>query len=57
MHLSHLCGWQFFGWYEESFDQATDQIKSTFNIKIQTEEKDYLGCEFLVSEDNKKGWL
>ena len=26
-------------------------------IKIQAEENDYVGCEFLVSEDNKKGWL
>ena len=41
----------------EMLDEAIDQIKSTFNIKIQTEENDYLGCEFLVSEDNKKGWL
>ena len=43
---------------EEALDEAIDQIKSTCNIKIQTEESDYLGCEFLVSKDNKKaGWV
>ena len=43
--------------HEEALDEAIDQIKSTFNIKIQTEENDYLGCKFLVSKDNEKGWL
>ena len=43
--------------HKEALDEAIDQIKSTFDIKIQTEETDYLGCEFLVSEDNKKGWF
>ena len=43
--------------HEEALDEEIDQIKSTFNIKIQTEGNDYLGCEFLVSEDSKKCWL
>ena len=43
--------------HEEALDEAIDQIKSTLNIKIQTEENDYLGCDFLVPEDNEKGWL
>ena len=43
--------------HEQALDEAMDQIESTFNIKIQTEENDYLGCKFLVSEDNKKCWL
>ena len=43
--------------HKEAIDEATDQIESTFNIKIQTEDNVYLGCEFVVSEDNKKGWL
>ena len=43
--------------HEEALHEAIDQIKSTFNIKIQTEESNYLGCEFLVSKDNMKvGW-
>ena len=42
---------------EEALDEAIDQIESTFNIKIQTKQNEYLGCEFLVSERNKKGWL
>ena len=33
------------------------KIKSTFKFKIQIEENDYLGCELLVSENNKKSWL
>ena len=47
------------GWlaHEEAIDEAIDQIKPTFNSIIQTKENDYLGCKFLVSEDNKKGWL
>ena len=40
--------------HEEVLNEAIDQIKTTFNIKIQTEENDYLGYEFLVLEDNKK---
>ena len=40
---------------KEALNEAIDQIESTFNIKI--EENEYLGCEFLVSENNKKGWL
>ena len=43
--------------HKEVLNEAIDQIKSIFNIKIQTEENDYLGCEFLVLEDNKKGGL
>ena len=43
--------------HEEALDEEIDQIKSTFNIKIQTEENYYLGCKFLVSEDKKKDWL
>ena len=36
---------------------AFESVFGTFSVKIQTEENDYLGCEFLVSEDKKKGWL
>ena len=43
--------------HNEVLDDAIDQIKSTFNIKIPTEENNYLGCEFLVSVNNKKGGL
>ena len=47
----------FFVGHEEALNEAIGQMKSTFSIKIQTEENDDLGCEFLVSEDNKKvGW-
>ena len=42
--------------HKESLDEAIDQIKSTFNIKIQTEEHNFLVCEFLVSEGNMKVW-
>ena len=31
--------------HKEAIDEATDQIESTFNIKIQTEDNVYLGCE------------
>ena len=34
--------------HEEALNEAIDQIEST---------NDYLECKFLVSEDNKKGWL
>ena len=43
--------------HNEVLDDAIDQIESTFNIKIPTEENNYLGCEFLVSVNNKKGGL
>ena len=43
--------------HEEALDEAIDQIEFTFNIKTQTEENDYLGCDFFISKDNKKGWL
>ena len=43
--------------HEEALKKAIEQVESTFNIKIQTEENIYLRCEFLVLEDNKKGWL
>ena len=33
--------------HEEMPDEEIDQIESTFTIKIQTEENDFLGCEFL----------
>ena len=32
--------------HEEVLNEAIDQIESTFNIKIQTEEKDFLGNHF-----------
>ena len=41
--------------HKEVLNEAIDQTKSTFNIKIQTEENDYPGCKSLVLEDNKKG--
>ena len=43
--------------HKEALDEAIDQIKSTFNIKIQTEENDYLGYKFLFSKANEKDWL
>ena len=33
----------FFVGHKKALDEAIDKIKSTFNIKIQTEENDYLG--------------
>ena len=43
--------------HEEALDDTIDQLESPFNIKIETEEIDYLGFEFLVLEDSKKSWL
>ena len=51
--------WMIIFWLDTKKWLMRQLTKSNLHLtsKIQTEENDYLGCEFLVSEDNKKGWL
>ena len=42
---------------EEALNETINQIQSTFKIKIQDNDNEYLGCEFIVSHDNKRGWF
>ena len=42
---------------QEAINEATKQISESFNVKIENEMQDYLGCEFKMSQDGKKGWL
>ena len=38
-----------------TIDKATNQMKEKFNIKIEDEQNDYLGCEFHMNEVG--GWI
>ena len=40
---------------QDAIDEATNQLKEKFSIKIEDEQNDYLGCEFHMSEVG--GWL
>ena len=42
---------------EEALNETINYIQSTFKVKIYDNNSDYLGCEFIVSSDNKRGWL
>ena len=42
---------------EEALNETINYIQSTFKVKIYDNNSDYLGCEFIVSSDSKRGWL
>ena len=42
---------------DEAVDQTTAQLQEHFKIKIEDSDNDYLGCEFMVSYNGKRGWL
>ena len=41
----------------DAITNATEQVASAFNVKIEDEMEDYLGCEFVTTEDGTCGWL
>ena len=42
---------------DDAVDQTTAQLQEHFKVKFEDTNNDYLGCEFIVSYDGKRGWL
>ena len=42
---------------DDAVEETTKEISENFLVKVEDNLADYLGCEFKISEDKKRGWL
>ena len=42
---------------EESIQNVSEELEKVFNITVEEEMTDYLGCEFKTDEEGKNAWL
>ena len=42
---------------DTAIEQATEEIKKVFNVKISPEASEYLGCEIKLAKDHTCGWI
>jgi hypothetical protein len=38
---------------QEAINTVTEEIKTEFDVKIEEDMKDYLGCELITSQDGR----